>query len=101
MYAGTLSLSRELAPVNIKDIQIGDIFIIGGSPGHAIIVVDMAEDAQGEKVFMLAQSYMPAQEIQVLINPLYPEISPWFAIKGSEYLHTPEWNFDWEDLKRF
>ena len=101
MYAGTLSLSRELKSISISDIKIGDIFIQGGSPGHAIIVVDMAVNNANEKVFMLAQSYMPAQEIQVLINPMYPEMSPWFAIKGSDYLHTPEWNFDWEDLKTF
>jgi hypothetical protein len=101
MYAGTLSLSRELKSIPISDIQIGNVFIQGGSPGHAIIVVDMAVNSQGDKVFMLAQSYMPAQEIQVLMNPLYPDISPWFAIKGSEHLHTPEWNFEWENLKGF
>ncbi len=41
-YAGTLSLSKEIQPVSVSDLQIGDIFIQGGSPGHAVIVVDMA-----------------------------------------------------------
>ena len=41
-YAETLSLEKELKPVPINNLQIGDIFIQGGSPGHAILVVDVA-----------------------------------------------------------
>ncbi|UTW67763.1 DUF4846 domain-containing protein [bacterium SCSIO 12643] len=101
MYAGTLSLSKELIPVKIENMQIGDVFIQGGSPGHAVIVVDMVENDQGEKMFMLAQSYMPAQEIQILENPADPGISPWYHLEGWVDLYTPEWNFIDEDLKRF
>ena len=38
-------------------------------PGHVVLIVDMAENDKGEKIFMLAQSYMPAQQTQILINP--------------------------------
>ncbi|WP_334296195.1 DUF4846 domain-containing protein [Clostridioides difficile] len=39
-------------------MKIGDVFIVGGSPGHASIIMDMAENEKtGEKVFMIAQSY--------------------------------------------
>ena len=54
--------------VSIENIEIGDVFIQGGFPGHAIIVVDLAENEVGEKCFLVAQSYMPAQEIHVLKN---------------------------------
>ena len=38
----------------------------------------MAYDKEnGEKVFILAQSYMPAQQTQILVNPFDKEISPW------------------------
>lgn len=101
-YAGTLSLSEELEPVNIEDIQIGDVFIRGGSPGHAVIVVDMAiNNTTGEKIFLLAQSYMPAQEIQILKNPNDATISPWYSIHFSDKLVTPEWIFEKTCLKRF
>ena len=100
-YAGTLSLAKELKAVPISSMQIGDVFIQGGSPGHAVIVVDMAVNEQGEKLFMLAQSYMPAQDIQILQNPTEPEISPWYAIPKQEQLYTPEWNFLVNNLKRF
>lgn len=102
MYAGTLSLSKELKPVSIQCIRIGDIFIQGGSPGHAVIVVDMAINfITGERLFILAQSYMPAQEIHILINPNNPEISPWYSSVFNGKLKTPEWEFNQSDLKRF
>ena len=69
-YAGTYSLDKELKAIDTREMQIGDMFIRGGFPGHVMIIVDMAENPQtGQKLFMLAQSYMPAQELQVVINP--------------------------------
>lgn len=102
-YAGTLSLSKELKSVRIDDMTIGDVFIQGGSPGHCVIVVDMAENREnGQKIFMLAQSYMPAQDIHILKNEENLAISPWYILDTSlEELHTPEWNFKTSDLKRF
>ena len=101
-YAGTISLSKELKPVNIDDLKIGDVFIQGGSPGHAIIVVDLALNPQTKvKIFLLAQSYMPAQEIQILKNSNNNKISPWYSVVFGEILETPEWTFYKTDLKRF
>ena len=101
-YAGTLSLARELVPVEIADLQIGDVFIQGGAPGHAIIVVDLAlHPVRREKMFILAQSYMPAQEIHILCNPDDPEQSPWYGANFGAVLKTPEWTFRKTDLKRF
>ncbi len=101
-YAGTLSLSKELKSVSISNMQPGDVFIKGGSPGHAVIVVDMATDAKtGKKMFMLAQSYMPAQEIQVLKNPNNSLLSPWYSLDFGDNLETPEWDFTSKELKRF
>jgi hypothetical protein len=99
-YAGTWSLSRELRPVPIDDLRIGDVFIVGGFPGHAVIVADLAVAPDGTKVFLLAQSYMPAQEIHVLRNPTQRSLSPWYPVPGGE-LRTPEWTFASSDLKRF
>jgi len=102
MYAGTLSLSKELISVEIENLKIGDVFIHGGSPGHSVIVVDVAINQKtNEKIFLLAQSYMPAQEIQILKNLNEEKISPWYSISFGDILDTPEWNFDKTDLKRF
>lgn len=91
-YAGTLSLSRELKQVQTtKNIQPGDVFIQGGSPGHAVIVMDVAQNLSGKKIFLLAQSYMPAQNIHILKNPA--GTTPWYDADFSGKLYTPEWVF--------
>ncbi len=100
-YAGSFSLSKELIPVDVTDMQIGDVFIKGGFPGHAVIVADMAvNEITGEKIFLLAQSYMPAQEIHILLNP-NKEQNPWYYLKDNNYLNTPLWNFNYNELMRF
>lgn len=103
MYAGTLSLSEELSPVAYKNLKVGDIFIQGGSPGHAVIVVDLAINTNsGKKIYLLAQSYMPAQDIQVLKNPMNKNLSPWYELDvNTTIIETPEWTFNSTDLKRF
>ncbi|WP_198680049.1 DUF4846 domain-containing protein [Aureibaculum luteum] len=100
-YAGTLSLEKEMKKINVDEIQIGDVFIQGGSPGHAVIVVDVAKNKEGKKLFLLAQSYMPAQEIHVLKNFKNTNISPWYDAENLQYLYTPEWNFTKNNLRRF
>lgn len=101
-YAGTLSLSKELKPIELSQLEIGVVFIRGGSPGHAVIVVDVAINPKNnKKVFLLAQSYMPAQEIQILKNPNDANLSPWYSDDFREILLTPEWEFKKVELKRF
>jgi hypothetical protein len=102
-YAGSLSLSKELQPVDdLKSIEAGDVFIIGGSPGHAVTVMDIAVNKAGEKVFLLSQSYMPAQDIHLLKNLNNLDISPWYKVKDiKDVLETPEYNFEPNNLMRF
>ena len=100
MYAGTLSLSKEMISIPVAKMKIGDVFIQGGSPGHAIIVVDIAFK-NNEKLFMLAQSYMPAQDIHILKNQNNTAISPWYKATNLKVLNSPEWQFFDTDLKRF
>ena len=97
-YAGTLSLSKELQSKNIANLEAGDVFIKGGSPGHAVIVVDVAQGSEG-KVFLLAQSFMPAQDIEILKNLNNAGMSPWFKASEIGILDTPEYDFDWTQLK--
>jgi hypothetical protein len=93
-------MDKESKPINIKDIQVGDLFIIGGSPGHVVMVVDVAVNTQGKKAFLLAQGYMPAQEFHVLKNPV-SETDMWYYEENFTYpLDTPEYGFDQGTLKR-
>ncbi len=101
-YAGTISLNGELWKIDADEIQPGDVFIQTGYPyGHAVTVVDVATNPQtGQKAFMLAQSFMPAQEIHILKNPDKAN-DPWYYNNFGYELHTPEWTFKNIDLKRF
>ena len=92
-YASTLSMDRESTKIAEEEIQIGDIFIKGGSPGHVVMVADICENTQGEKAFLLAQGYMPAQEFHILKNP-QDEENPWYFLRELTYpFITPEYTF--------
>ncbi len=99
-YAGTYSLAKEMNAVKVRDIQVGDVFIVGGMPGHAVMVMDVAINEAGKKKFLLAQSYMPAQDMHILKNP-EGGASPWYSADFYVFLNTPEWQFSSRDLKRF
>jgi hypothetical protein len=102
-FAGTYSLARELKAVpQPADMQIGDVFIKGGFPGHAVLVADMVRNAAtGEQRFLLLQSYMPAQDIHVLKDLNATDGSPWYRGGSSAILMTPEWLFATGSLKRW
>ena len=101
-YAGTESLEKEMKKINLEDMEIGDVFLKGSLPGHCVIVVDMAENNEtGEKLFMIAQSYMPAQDIHILKNNNDSSLSPWYSMNFDKNLKTPEWEFTKDQLYRF
>lgn len=95
---GSASLSKQLISKNIKDITAGDVFIRGGFPGHAVIVMDVASNSSGKKAYLLAQSYMPAQDVHVLLNPIH-ETDPWYYLDDSKDVITPEYSFLVTELK--
>ena len=102
--ANTTSLNQQLITKPVESLEIGDVFITGPPPGysygHAIIVVDKCVNKEGNVKFMLAQSYMPAQEIQILDNPSNPGC-PWYDLDFGKNLDTPEWDFTSNQLKSF
>lgn len=99
---GSASLSKQLKPVtDFLNIESGDVLIRGGFPGHAVIVMDVAVNAAGRKIYLLAQGYMPAQDMHVLINPMNPDLSPWYEVNDNEIIHTPEYTFTKHELKHW
>lgn len=100
-YANTASLRNELTPTPLSALKIGDVLIQKGNPyGHAVLVVNRATDTAGHTVYMLAQSYMPAQDTQILTNPRDDKLSPWYTLAPGD-IHTPEWTFTDLDLRSF
>lgn len=101
IYAGTISVRRDLRPVAIRNLRIGDVFVEAGSPGHAVIVVDLAVDDRGRRVMLLAQSYMPAQSLHILRKRRPGTLGAWFRVPDRGTVVTPEWTFRTTDLRRF
>jgi hypothetical protein len=92
-------MNNEVKKISEDEIQVGDVFLKGGSPGHVVMVVDVCEK-DGKKAFLLAQGYMPAQQFHVLKNPLH-EDDPWYYVDEIHYpFQTPEYVFGEESLKR-
>lgn len=99
-YAGTLSMEGEAEGISLEEARAGDIFLMGGSPGHVVMIVDVCENSQGKKAFLLAQGYMPAQEFHILKNPTSTN-DPWYYEEEITYpLKTPEYSFSEGSLKR-
>ena len=100
--AGSASLQAELARATGAP-RPGDVLIQGGYPGHAIVVLDAAIGSDGRRWLMLGQSYMPAQQLHVLLDPGSSE--PWFdaaALESPAGLRTYEWRpFHAGDVRRF
>ena len=103
--AGSMSLASELKPI-AGGVQPGDVLIQGGYPGHAVIVLDVAVSEDGKRRWLLlGQSYMPAQQLHVLVDEKSPTLSPWYdaaALTSPTGLRTPEWRpFFARDVRRF
>ncbi len=67
-----------------------------------MLVADVAINPVGEKQLLLAQSFMPAQDMHILKTPSPENASPWFAVPAmGEPLVTPEWIFPPGSLRRW
>jgi len=67
-----------------------------------VLVLDVAEQpTTGRRYVLLAQSYMPAQQIHVL-RDADALGGVWFTVDPAKpRFDTPEWTFRREELRRF
>ena len=104
IYCGTYTVDEQTKPVNnLNNIMPGDVFVKAGSPGHAMIVADVAvEKNTGKKIFLLAQGYMPAQDMHIVKNNNSSTLSPWYSVNDiRDKVYTPGFVFDKTDLKKW
>ena len=102
MYSGTLSLSQELEEITeVKDLKIGDMLILGGSPGHIVMLGDEAINTKGEKLFLLFQGNTPAQSVHLVKNLENINISPWYNLKMNAVIPVSNFTFYNSKFARF
>jgi hypothetical protein len=100
-YCSTRTLAKQLFRTSLNGVEPGDVLIRSGSPGHAMLVMDVAEDGNGRRIYLLAQSYMPAQDIHVVKNP-GDNLSPWYRADSTlGVVETPEYVFKTNELRKW
>ncbi|MEZ4458418.1 MAG: DUF4846 domain-containing protein [bacterium] len=102
-YAGTRSLPKD--SVAVSAAQPGDFFVQSGSPGHVVVVMDVAENEDGKRIALIGQGFMPAQELHILRSSGDRVIEGvWFELPTTDHpdIKTPSWKaFSAGDLRRF
>lgn len=104
--ASTFSLSRELPRRKLKDMQVGDVFVYAARPGHkyghAVMVVDVAQNSDGKKVFLLAEGNTPARDMHILPNWHNALRSPWFTLdEDAEWMMLSPFHYNADELHRW
>jgi hypothetical protein len=92
-WAGTASLVAH-DTVAASEPRAGDLLIQGGFPGHAIVILGVAVRGE-ETLLLLAQGFMPAQDLHVLVGPA-DGWWPW-----QETMVLPSWTMHQRDLRRW
>jgi len=88
MYAGSASLEAYTPKSKFSALHPGDFFVLGGYPGHAVLVLDVAKNKAGEVRVLLGQGYMPAQSFHVV---QHKDGAAWFAFDRQGQLTIPTW----------
>ena len=74
--------------------QPGDVLVRSGSPGHAVLLVDVAR--RGEEPFILVvESYLPAQDLHVEEGPE----GGWWRWDPEAEMDLRTWVFSAADLR--
>lgn len=89
-YAGTISISEEMEQVRDGKAEVGDAFVIAGSPGHAVIVADKII-VRDSTYYLFAQSWTPAQDIEI--------ISGKNLASGAHYKEYVGWKNEEEEIE--
>lgn len=102
MYSGTLSLYNELESITkAKHLKLGDMLILGGSPGHIVMLADEAINDAGEKLFLLIQGNTPAQSVQLVNNLEDTSHAPWYNLKINAVIPVSNFTFYNSKFVRF
>ncbi|MCD4749846.1 MAG: DUF4846 domain-containing protein [Thermoanaerobaculales bacterium] len=106
VYAGTLSLGLDSVMVEVNEpIRPGDFFVTPGSPGHAVIVLDVVQGENGSLFGLIGQGFTPAQELHIIQGAGAGVLDgAWFPLPSSEgdTLDVPTWTpFPRRTCRRF
>ncbi|MBN2011221.1 hypothetical protein JW960_17890 [candidate division KSB1 bacterium] len=85
--------------IKFDNLQIGDFIIREGSRGHAVLIVDLARNDEGELIGLLGNGDTPARQFFILN---YHRHQPWFPLSQNQG-HIPlpfKKQMSWSGLRR-
>ena len=77
------------------------MLILGGSPGHVVMLADVIKNKAGKKRFLLIQGNTPAQSVHLLKNFEDLDNSPWYELKLNNKVAVPGYTFSKAAYVRF
>lgn len=90
LKTSSATLLKESEKTTLSKLDVGDVFV---KSGHVVMVVDVCQNSQGKKAFLLARGGTPAQQFHVIKNPAHPA-DPWYYEEEiSHSLKTPDCEF--------
>lgn len=97
-FSSSINLERDTVPAE-GDVRPGDVFVIVGRPGHAVVILDVAVASDGRRVGLLGEGLTPPQSFHVLRGK---DGSPWFELNRENPLSTPTWStLTWRHCRRW
>ena len=86
--------------IDRRKFQVGDFIVIKGSKAHAVMIVDLAKDEQGNMKMLVGHGDTPACQFYLLS---YKKNQPWFPVDfDEEILPLPiRRKMKWSGLRRF
>ena len=99
-YTGTQAFYHYYKTLSVDSLRAGDFIVKKNPHGHAVMIVDIAEDSNGKQIALFGQGDTPACQFY-LLN--YKKGNPWFPIdKSREKPPLPiKKTMNWEGLRRF
>jgi len=99
-YSSTQVFYHYYRDINPEQLESGDFIVKKGNKGHAVMIVDLAEDKGGNKVALIGQGDTPACQFY-LLN--YKKGNPWFPLDfKNDILPLPiKKTMFWSGLRKF
>ncbi len=96
-WCGTISPAEDGHTAAFEELAVGDYLAHDGSPGHAVLLVDLARDSSRKAVGLVLQGFMPAQTPHLVAG----DRGAWHGLASGRPVEVPWGRFDWADLRRF
>jgi hypothetical protein len=84
-FANSRSLARDLTKVPEEDLAPGDMYIQPapyGGLGHLSLILDIAEDGRGGRIFLWAYGFVPAQNLHLPLPGEGNGVGEWYTLEG-------------------